>query len=41
MDANMAAFLLMQEAEELEADIVDDELYNTQLSAALLIAGAH
>jgi len=40
MDANMATFLFMQEAEELEADIIDDELYNTQLSAALLIAGA-
>jgi hypothetical protein len=40
MDANMAAFLFMQEAEEIEADIIDDKLYNTQLSAALLIAGA-
>jgi hypothetical protein len=40
MDANMAAFVFMQEAEEVEADIVDDKVYNTQLSAALLIAGA-
>jgi len=36
MDANMAAFPFMQ-----EADIIDDAwLNNTQLSAALLIAGA-
>lgn len=35
-DANMAAFLFMQEVEEVEADVIDDELYNTQLSAALL-----
>jgi hypothetical protein len=40
MDANMAAFVFMQEAEEVEADIIDDEVYNTQLSVALLIAGA-
>jgi hypothetical protein len=37
---DMAVFLFMQEDEELEADIIDDELYNTQLSAALLISGA-
>ena len=40
MDANMAEFLFMQEAEELEADIIEDELRSTQLSAVLLIAGA-
>ena len=34
-----AAFQLMQEAEDIE-DVVEMDLYNTQLSAALLILGA-
>jgi hypothetical protein len=34
-----AAFQLMQEAEDFE-DVVEADLYNTQLSAALLIMGA-
>ena len=34
-----AAFQLMQETEDME-DVVEADLYNTQLSAALLILGA-
>ena len=33
-----AAFQLMQETEDME-DVVEADLYNTQLSAALLILG--
>jgi hypothetical protein len=36
----MAAFLFMQEAEELEADIIDDEIYNrdTLVHGEVLVA---